>query len=920
MGSFGAAVHSLVETYSRCLAALHELQHGDGNRGDGRGSKRKTRLGTQMRSDRSLITRTYQSKLSRRGGAFELGDAPATSSLKRVARKLRTALGAAIDLLSRDSAGKSSLDYASLTAVSHESRRDALRTMTSLSARLSSPHGHVRSYTSASTGLSANKKPRRKHRTKGGSSSRSVTSTSSTSSTSRDEAAVRQHHCTAWPSETHQYPAREKHRQGIGRYSSATFSSQSTKLGEIRPRRQAGGGHGNRSGYHAAVTYPLPYPWMDASEGEAAPNNGKRDPAAALAALLRAATIDDHEEVLKAANAAIKANKNDEDAQHTRVVALLKLDRFDDAVRAISEGGVKIEARCALEKAYALYKLGKLDEAAAVLKSFGLEKRSFSHVASQVAYRAERFGEAEVIYRRLLTTGDASQEENDLNINLRAAMAQAEWQGTSTVAGSADESPQENFELCYNVACAHIARGSLGAAASLLQRAAKLCDASEDLTEEDKKAELKPILAQQAYVHAKLGDTQRALDLYQSLGTDTDIDPDFVVVAQNNKSALETKPSNPFLLQRQAAAWMSGATNAKLFGYQSGVLARNQSVLDILAHKSDGVRERTRKILDQAHQPTIRQDTNATAVVNAAAKTQDVQDKEVIRELVSLSKKHPDNVGLILVIIQLHLKRKNRGAALSVLEIFFARLDNSENEQDREVRFSPGLVALAVSLMRAQGRDTSAKSELVKAAAYWRDRPVGYSSSLLKEAGVELSRSSKSDDLSLAANAFQRLYAENKDHPVVRAGLVAALAASDITKVEQYAAQLPPVQSLLDGIDAEALVRAGVAATPSTVAPGRKRPAPGETGDEKAAKKRRRRRLPKNYVEGKTPDPERWLPLRDRSTYRPKGKKGKKKVGESTQGGIVKEEETLDLVGGGGVKVEKSSASNPSKKKKKGKK
>ncbi|KAL3955195.1 hypothetical protein ACCO45_010758 [Purpureocillium lilacinum] len=637
-----------------------------------------------------------------------------------------------------------------------------------------------------------------------------------------------------------------------------------------------------------------------------------QDPATILAAVLRAATIDDHEEVLKAANAAIKANRADEDAQHTRVVALLKLDRFDDAVRAISEGGVKIESRCALEKAYALYKLGQLDEAAAHLKSFGLGKRSFSHVASQVAYRAERFGEAELIYRRLLTDGDASQEENDLQINLRATLAQA-------------ETP---LSCAIMLRARTFAKGSLETAATLLQRAAKLCDASEDLTEDDKKAELKPILAQQAYVHAKLGNTQRALDLYRSLDVDdirsltnfSDADPDFVIVAQNNKSALEARPSNPYLLQRQAATWMSGATNAKLFSYQSGVLARNQSVVDILAQKSDGVRERTRKILDQAHQPTTRQDVNSTAAINAAAETQGVPDKEVLRELASLSKRHPNNVGLVLITVQLHLKRKNHGAALSALESFFVRLNQSDDDQDREVRFSPGLVALAVSLMRAQGRDASAKSELVKAATYWRDRPVGASSSLLREAGVELSKSSNADDLSLAAAAFQRLYMENKDHPVVTAGLVASLAASDVAKVERYAAELPPVETLVDGIDTEALVRAGVAGLPSTAAPVKKRPATEEAGDEKAAKRRRRRRLPKNYVEGKAPDPERWLPLRDRSSYRPKGKKGKKKAGESTQGGIVKEEETLDLVGGGGVKVEKASASNPSKKKKKGKK
>ena len=241
-------------------------------------------------------------------------------------------------------------------------------------------------------------------------------------------------------------------------------------------------------------------------------------PPDALSALMRATTMDDHDEVLKAATAAIKADGGNFDAQHTRVVALLKLDRFDDAVRAIIDGGVKLEAKCPLEKAYALYKLGKLDEAMAVLKSSGLQSRRFSHVAAQIAYRAERFSEAEAIYRRLLAPTDASREDNDIQINLRATLAQCEWQGLSAnIQENLDDLP-ETFELSYNTACAHLARARFDQAARLLQHAAKLCDASDDLTEDEKAVELKAIIAQQAYVHARLGNAHQALDLYKSLG------------------------------------------------------------------------------------------------------------------------------------------------------------------------------------------------------------------------------------------------------------------------------------------------------------------------------------------------------------------------------------------------------------------
>lgn len=241
-----------------------------------------------------------------------------------------------------------------------------------------------------------------------------------------------------------------------------------------------------------------------------------QDPAASLSALLRGVSIDDHDEVLKAANAALKANKADVTAQHTRVVALLHLDRFDDALRAIAEGGIKLEASCFPEKAYALYKTGQLDDAAEVLASVGLEKRGYGHIAAQVAYRAERFDDAHEIYRKLLDT-DPAEEENDMRINLRAVIAQAEWHGNAP-SGATPEQQFDTFEICYNAACSFISRGAFDKAHTLLRRAATLCDGSDDLTEEDKHAEMQPILAQTAYVLSRLGKTKEALDLYNKLG------------------------------------------------------------------------------------------------------------------------------------------------------------------------------------------------------------------------------------------------------------------------------------------------------------------------------------------------------------------------------------------------------------------
>lgn len=101
-----------------------------------------------------------------------------------------------------------------------------------------------------------------------------------------------------------------------------------------------------------------------------------------LSTLLQRASIEDHEEVLKACNAALKKSKNDIHAQHVKAVALLKLDRYDDSLRVLEEGGDALKKRASLEYAYALYKCGKWSEAADIAARLG-SGRGAKHVEAQ---------------------------------------------------------------------------------------------------------------------------------------------------------------------------------------------------------------------------------------------------------------------------------------------------------------------------------------------------------------------------------------------------------------------------------------------------------------------------------------------------------------------------------------------------------
>ena len=105
-------------------------------------------------------------------------------------------------------------------------------------------------------------------------------------------------------------------------------------------------------------------------------------PAKTLSALLQRTTITDHEEVLRACNASLKASRNDLETQYIKFIALLKLDRYDDALRVLVESGDRLIQRAGVERAYALYKVGELEEAKKVAR--GIEdRRGARHVEAQ---------------------------------------------------------------------------------------------------------------------------------------------------------------------------------------------------------------------------------------------------------------------------------------------------------------------------------------------------------------------------------------------------------------------------------------------------------------------------------------------------------------------------------------------------------
>jgi signal recognition particle subunit SRP72 len=602
-------------------------------------------------------------------------------------------------------------------------------------------------------------------------------------------------------------------------------------------------------------------------------------------------------------------------------VALIKLDRYDDSLQVLEEGGEVLRKKASLEYAYALYKCGKSDEAAEFSAKINAG-RGAKHVEAQANYRIEKFHLTASIYEELLNDkASFGSEDNDLRINTWATTAQLLWKrkGNSEGLKRPTREDLEAFETTYNAACASIAMGDIRQGELLLKRAKELCKTSDDLSSEDKVTEMLPISVQELYILIKQGKLEQAEEIVKEITVDNIPDLSTKRIAQNNIILANRTQSNPYVLHKLFHETPSPTQNDKLFDFQKSSFVANSHSLDLLAQKYDGVTRSTTKALAQRPSPSTSFSDNIISVYHAAARAQSQVGPQALKEIITLLEKHPKDLGLALTVVQLYMSMRNLTSAITTMENLLRNLEDSITEHDQDVRFNPGLVSVLVCLYQLEGRKYQIKSELVKAASHWKQRP-GQSTPLLRAAATSLVHSTDPSDIRISQTLFDRLHEQDPSDLFATAGYIASHAPTSPIKTKQLAQSLPPIQELVSDVDVTMLETMGIPQTSTSIAAAladtRMRTAASKAV--KAKKRIRKSRLPKGYDPNKSPDPERWLRLQERSTYRPKGKKGKQRVAERTQGGIIPEKSDNITTASYGQQT-KTSGRGTSSKKKKGK-
>jgi signal recognition particle subunit SRP72 len=380
-------------------------------------------------------------------------------------------------------------------------------------------------------------------------------------------------------------------------------------------------------------------------------------------------------------------------------------------------------------------------------------------------------------------------------------------------------------------------------------------------------------------------------------------------IARNNIVLARQTNINPFILYKTLHETPDSVNNDRLFDFQDNILVGNSHAADLLVQKYDGIIRSTNKALSKSSYPSATASINLLSVYNAAAQAEGQTGQKALKKILPLLERRPKDLGLLLTVVQLYVSEGNTTSAITAMERSLQALEESISEEDQDARFNPGLLSALVSLYQLEGRKLQIRSTLAQAAAYWRKKPDS-PASLLRAAATSLLHSDDRADLATAGDLFKALYQQDSSDRVALAGYVASQATLDYSQVESQLEQLPEVSELVGDIDVSALEAAGImpsatsAAAAAAFAGARKRTAADKEG--RAVKRVRKSRLPKDYDPEKKADPERWLPLRDRSSYRPKGKKNKQRAADRTQGGPVNEkaEESPATVqqkaGGGG--------------------
>ncbi|KAM9258861.1 signal recognition particle subunit SRP72 [Cariama cristata] len=589
----------------------------------------------------------------------------------------------------------------------------------------------------------------------------------------------------------------------------------------------------------------------------------------------------DFSRALKSVNKILQISKDDVTALQCKVVCLIQNGNFKEALGVINtHTKVLTSDVIAFEKAYCEYRLNRIENALKTIQSASQQTDKLKELYGQVLYRLERYDDCLAAYRDLIRNSqDEYEEERKTNLSAVVA-AQSTWEKVMPEDLGLREA---TYELCYNSACALIGQGQLNEAMKKLQKAEELCRQSlsedSDVTEEDIEAELAIIHGQMAYIMQLQGRTEDALQLYNQIIKLKPTDVGLLAVIANNIITIN-KDQNVFDSKKKVKLTNAEGVEHKLSKKQLQAIEFNKALLAMYTNQADQCRKLSASLQSQSPEHLL------PVLIQAAQLCREKQHAKAVGLLQDFADQHPANAAEIkLTMAQLKIAQGSVTKACMILRSI------------EELQHKPGMVSALVT-MYSHEEDIDSAIEVFTQAIQWYQQfqpksPVHLS--LIREAAnFKLKHGRKKE----AISDLEELWKQNPKDVHTLAQLISAYSLVDPEKAKVLSKHLPSSDTLSLKVDVDALENSHGATYVRKKAgklTGDSQQKEQGQGDVKKKKKKKKGKLPKNYDPKVTPDPERWLPMRERSYYRGR-KKGKKKdqVGKGTQGSTTAGSSELD--------------------------
>lgn len=563
---------------------------------------------------------------------------------------------------------------------------------------------------------------------------------------------------------------------------------------------------------------------------------------------------EEHKEVFDTSYEILKSSPHDARAFKWTIVSSINLDQYLTALKIFKNYPQADSGDLLLEKLYVYYKLNLNQELSRQFEELGdkvNDDRGLLHLKAQFLYRIGEYEAALDYYKELIdaTIDEEDPEALDLSVNERAILADGYQVGVFNRFNSKlplTPDREDSYDLIFNEALIHLGLKNYSKSLELLDLAEeKSNEANSDY--EDQLNEGFPIKLQKAYIHQITGNTEKAEHILKSIDASKLTDSLNKLILENNLVSSSLNVNDPLLTLKELdypniltklSPRFSVLQNTKLFKNYAKLSAQvgkkvsgNQFPNDFAANALSSL-AKAGVLLDQDDPKTKARKSFKYALT---------------------SKSLPAS----LASAQLNVNVGNLDSAATVLE-------NLESKD----KTLPGVSSALLSIYDQLG---SNKKKLLLFNEIYD----------LYSAKTEFANIDEYDFLKILALKFYNIECEKSKDLLIKLSTYQSddLISIVLSQDSSDSSKLKPVEEITSGLDVEDLITQGAERL------SRQQVISSKTN--KVVKKRvkKNKKLPKSFDENKLPDPERWLPLKDRSTYRPK--KGKKKLSKDTQGGVA---------------------------------